>query len=127
MSVIDKCSPLVEISSCSIILLFLVEAASEAFELFAALLVKFEIANPKSMLGNEGADKGVAGGGYAERRGGVGVVCPCFPLFKGFCKAVAKNWVSCAFSLLEGLFPEDDGLHSCPNPLICIISSFKSN
>lgn len=93
MSTITICSPLLSSISdllgvsatCSINFRFLTLASEELFE---ALLVKFEIANPKSILGKEGVvDTGVTDGveGYTESIGGV--AC----LTKGFCKAAAKN------------------------------------
>jgi hypothetical protein len=130
MSVMTKCSVflssgisvLKQPSGSSTIFRFLRPTSDGLLLLLEALLAKFEIARLKSRLGKEadvvtvvvtGVIEGVEG--YTERRGG-GVT---LLLDRGFCRAAARNWVSCRLVsfLLLSVFLLNDDVHSGPSPL----------
>lgn len=89
---------------------FLIKGGSE-FEELLLLLVKFEMANPRSMLGREDEELPVEVPGVkglrTERSGG-GVVL----LVSGFWRAAARNWVSCGTAETGTSL-----VHSGPSPL----------
>jgi len=85
---------------------FLIKGGSE-FEELLLLLVKFEMANPRSMLGREEVEPVEVPGVSTERSGG-GVAL----LVSGFWRAAARNWVSCGTAEAGTSL-----VHSGPSPL----------